>query len=119
MLIVIGAIKNLLLFGNITDAEAINKFDAIKTEISNSNIYYEHLLQLFINIIENPEKKTEIERIQAENVFLLSQTQELLAEYKKSFDGHLIHNLMEIYVNQLMPNLKKLRRKFGALNHFL
>ena len=100
--------KNDLLFGYISAEHAINKFDAIKEQLKELTQNYEISIQNYYSIVDNSEKKEEISKIRNELSVNISALQHTMHEYDKSQNVQLVHDVIELYINEIMPKLKKI-----------
>ena len=109
--------KNDMLFGYITEEEAVEKFDKIKKAVSDDNLKeYEFTLQTYLNIIDNDEKKTELEKLQLEFYNNLDNFNSLVNQYKEKQNTQLIIEAIDLYVNTMQPRINEIMNKKYAYN---
>lgn len=108
--------KNDMLFGYITEEEAVEKFDKIKEKVSEFTKVYEFTLQTYLNIIDNDEKKTELEKLQLEFYNNLDNFNSLVNQYKEKQNTQLIIEAIDLYVNTMQPRINELMNKKYAYN---
>ena len=108
--------KNDMLFGYITEEEAVEKFDKIKEKVSEFTKVYEFTLQTYLNIIDNDEKKTELEKLQLEFYNNLDNFNSMVNQYKEKQNTQLIIEAIDLYVNTMQPRINELMNKKYAYN---
>lgn len=108
--------KNDMLFGYITEEEAVEKFDKIKEKVSEFTKVYEFTLQTYLSIIDNDEKKTELEKLQLEFYNNLDNFNSMVNQYKEKQNTQLIIEAIDLYVNTMQPRINELMNKKYAYN---
>ena len=101
-----------LLFGYINESEALNRFNEEKNELEESQSEKNNLLIEFNKIVENKDNKKDIEQLKVD-IFVL------IDSIKKNLEEKNIQDAIDIYINQLMPQLKDLRNKKYVKNEIL
>jgi len=101
--------KNDLLFGYISSEEAVKEFDEIKENISALASTYEYTVKLYLNIVDNKEKKTELKKTQSELFLQISNFKKIIDNYEKSADTQFISDAIELYIQAILPNAIKIR----------
>ena len=101
-----------LLFGYINESEALDRFNEEKKELEESQSEKNNLLLEFNKIVENKDNKKDIEQLKVD-IFVL------INSIKKNLEEKNIQDAIDIYINQLMPQLKDLRNKKYVKNEIL
>uniref|UniRef100_A0A6C0BB22 Uncharacterized protein n=1 Tax=viral metagenome TaxID=1070528 RepID=A0A6C0BB22_9ZZZZ len=101
--------KNDLLFGYISSEEAVNQFDEIKENISAIISTYEYTVKLYLNTVDNKEKKAELKKIQTELFLQISNFKKIVDNYEKSEDTQFMTDAIELYIQVILPNAHKIR----------
>ena len=98
-----------LLFGYLTDAEALEKFTEQKENFKEaSETYEEHLLDLR-NSTDNKEKGITIKELGSKLEFEILNMKQLISEYNRTNNPAFINECVEKYKETVMPILKNLR----------
>jgi len=95
--------KNDLIFGYITSEQAVENFDKIKDELSSKIKTYESLKDIVIDItdgIDNVESLKKKENILDDTIV---QFKKMVHDFEKTKDVQYIQDLIEIYINKLLP----------------
>jgi hypothetical protein len=109
--------KNDVLFGYITSEDAVAKFDNIKESINESMKSREYLTTLYLNIIDNPEKRETMKRLQTELYNDIDNIKKMMTEYEKSQNVQYVHDAVELYVNNILSkNEEMLLNKYTYCN---
>lgn len=101
--------KNKLLFGLITTATAISKFDANKDNITTTTSLYENYLDIWNEKTDNPEKKRELEEAQIQSYEYIRQIKNSIKKMQENNDNQYAIDAVNIYNTILEPLLKKIR----------
>lgn len=101
--------KNKLLFGLITTETAIEQFDYNKTYINTLTSIYESYLQKWNDIVENPQKKTELEESLVQSYILIDQIKDCIKKLNETGDNKYAIDAANIYDKTLKPMLNKIR----------
>jgi len=102
--------KNDLLFGYITSEKAVNKYDSIKDAVEQTTKIYEYALEKYLNVIDNPEKKIEIEKKQVEFYNNLDNFNKMINEYSKTKNVQFINDAVNLYVDSMQPKLQEVTK---------
>jgi tetratricopeptide (TPR) repeat protein len=102
--------KNELLFGYITTQEALEKFDNIKTNVSEYSKILARYLEEYNNIIDNSEEKTNLQLKLTETFVYINKIKESIERFNSTNDNHIIKDVVELYTNSLMPKLKEIMK---------
>tara|TARA_Y100000389_G_scaffold179426_1_gene193457 strand:+ start:12934 stop:13746 length:813 start_codon:yes stop_codon:yes gene_type:complete len=101
-----------LLFGYIDESNALTRFTEEKQELQETQSEKNNLLIEFNKIVENKDNKKEIEELKVD-IFVL------IEGIKKNLEENNIFDAIDIYINQLMSQLKDLRNKKYVKNEIL
>jgi hypothetical protein len=100
--------KNNLLFGYITSENAIIKFDELKKNISEFTSSLELLLDQYFKIKLNETKQQQINNVKVETYTIINDIKKQMDDFKISNKTIFTKNIIDIYINQLVPKLKEL-----------
>jgi hypothetical protein len=103
--------KNDLLFGYITAEEAVEKFDKLKDNVSEFTKIHEFTLQTYLGVVDNEEKKAEIEKLQLEFYNNLDNFNSMVKQYNATQNTQLIVEAVELYVNTIQPRANEIAKK--------
>jgi hypothetical protein len=101
--------KNKLLFGLITTESAIENFDNNKSYINILTSVYEKYLNEWNNIVENPQKKLELEESLVQSYTLISEIKYCIKKFNETGDNKYTVDAANIYHKTLKPTLDKIR----------
>jgi hypothetical protein len=108
--------KNDLLFGYITPQEAVSRFDRLKEQVSEFTKIYEFTLQTYLDIVDNEEKKAELEKQQLEFYNNLNNFNLMINQYKSTQNTQLIVDAVELYTNSIQPRANEIMNKKYVYN---
>jgi hypothetical protein len=108
--------KNDLLFGYITAEEAVSKFDKLKEQVSEFTKIYEFTLQTYLNVVDNEEKKAELEKQQLEFYNNLDNFNLMINQYNSTQNTQLIVDAVELYTNSIQPRANEIMNKKYVYN---
>ena len=101
--------KNQQLFNFISSENAISQFDKLRTELNDTLSVFESYTNELNNILDNKvlygEIKTKFESLQ---VFIL-QLKNAVVKFNETNNVEFIHDAVKIYINNILPDNKKLR----------
>jgi hypothetical protein len=103
--------KNKLLFGYISSKDAVEKFDDIKESFSGISVNYEFSLNSYTDIIDNKEKKEELQKDEAEVQLIIDNVKKMISEYERGGDVQFINDGVELYVKEIVPLLDIIMKK--------
>jgi len=103
--------KNDMLFGYITEEEAVEKFDTIKQRVSELTKIYEFTLQTYLGVVDNEEKKAEFEKLQLEFYNNLDRFNSMINQYNSTKNNQLIIDAVDLYVRTLQPHAAEIMNK--------
>ena len=101
--------KNKLLFGLITTEKALENFDFNKSYINDLTSVYELYLDQWNKIVDNPDKKTELEDAIILSYENIDKIKECIKKMNENDDVKLAGAAANIYVTTLKPLLEKIR----------
>ena len=102
-------IKNDILFGYITTDNAVQEFEKIKADLSNTTEMYEILLVSYMAIYDNPEKKSNIKRTELEIFNDIRQIKKYIQDYNREGKLTYVQDAMTLLISQLTPKIDNLR----------
>ena len=98
-----------LLFGYLTDSEALEKFTEQKESFKEaSETYEDHLLDLIKNT-DNKEKNITVKELTSKLEFEILSMKQLLVQYNRTNNPAFINECVEKYKETVMPLLKNIR----------
>jgi hypothetical protein len=101
--------KNKLIFNYINSEEAIEIFDKIKGNIQDTTDILAFYLEEYIQITENREKESILKEDIEKSYLMVNDMKELVKKYEETSNTKIVQDIVTIYVNQLLPLLKKIR----------
>jgi len=108
--------KNDLLFGYISAQEAVGRFDKLKEQVTEFTKVYEFTLQTYLNVVDNEEKKAELEKLQLEFYNNLDNFNLMIKQYNSTQNTQLIIDAVELYTNTMQPRATEIMNKKYAYN---
>jgi len=100
--------KNDLLFGYINSEDALSSFDVNKEYVSEFTSLLEEHLNLYNEIVDNPERNDELKR-EIENSFeYVEQIKNAIKTYDEDNDLQYVKDAVNIYITSLKPTLSKI-----------
>jgi hypothetical protein len=108
--------KNDLLFGYITAEKAVENFDNIKELITDATKLYEFNLQMYLNIVDNDEKKETLKRLQIEFYNNIDYFNTLIKQFETSQNSQFIVDAVDLYVNTMQPRMTSILSNKYAYN---
>jgi hypothetical protein len=101
--------KNKLLFGYLNTEEALEKFENIKEYISNYTSLYEQYLENYHEIVDNNEKKLELDEAITNSYIEIQKIKDCITQMNETNNVQYAQDAVSIYINVLMPLLLKIR----------
>jgi len=101
--------KNDLLFGYIDSEEAVKIFDELKENVSALMSSYEYTLEIYLNIVNNKEKKEEIKKKSVEFFSEVVNFKKMISDYEKTQDLQYVTDAIELYINIILPTATQYR----------
>jgi hypothetical protein len=108
--------KNDLLFGYITAEEAVVKFDKLKEQVTEFTKVYEFTLETYLNVVDNPAKKAELEKLQLEFYNNLDNFNLMIKQYNATQNTQLIVDAVDLYKNTMVPRANEIMNKKYVYN---
>jgi hypothetical protein len=101
--------KNKLLFGYLKTEEALDKFDYSKEAVSSYSSLYEEYLIKYNNIVDNEDKKRELEEAITNSYIQINQIKECIKKSDETGNKTFISDAIQIYDTTLIPTLSTIR----------
>jgi hypothetical protein len=101
--------KNKLLFGYLNTEEALEKFDQSKDWVSLYTSLYEDYLTKYNTIVDNEDKKRELEEAITNSYILINQIKECIKKSDETGNKSFITDAIQIYDTTLVPTLSTIR----------
>ena len=101
--------KNKLLFGYLTTEDALTDFDYSKEMLNTYSELYEDYLGKYNSIVENDEKKTELEESITESYIQINKIKVCILKNSETDNMIYIKDAVDIYNTILIPTLNKIR----------
>ena len=108
--------KNDLLFGYIPTHIAVKKFDMLKEKITSTTNIYETALQAYTDIVDNPQKKEALHKLQTEFYANIVNYKSIIEQYKRSENTQLVNDAVELYINTMLPKSNEIMKKKYSYN---
>jgi hypothetical protein len=108
--------KNDLLFGYITQEDAIENFDKIKDDVDYSTKMQGFFILEHAKVADNETRKKEIEELKVEFYRYLDIYNQILEEYRTTQQTKLIQDAVTQYVNNIHPRAVQIRNKTYSYN---
>ena len=100
--------KNKLLFGYISSEMAIENFDKLKDTINDINFLLNINYETLFQVTDNKNIEEKMEKLKEKTYILINDIKQSIKDYNSTNDIQLVRDSVEIYINQLQPNLKEL-----------
>jgi len=100
--------KNNFLFGYITSEEAVKKFEEIREKVITSTENSQYFLTLFNVITDSSKKKEMLNKTQTEIYTNIENIQKMMSEYEKTQNKQFVTDAVDVYIDDMIPRLKKL-----------
>jgi len=101
--------KNKLLFGYLNTEEALEKFENIKEYISNYTSLYEQYLESYHKIVDNNEKKQELNEAITNSYIEIQKIKDCILQMNETKNVQYARDAVNIYKTTLMPLLNSMR----------
>ena len=101
--------KNKLLFGFLTTEAALENFEYSKEEISTYSSLYETYLAEYNNIVDNEDKKRELEESITNSYIQINQIKDCIKKSDETGNKSFISDAIQIYDTTLVPTLSTIR----------
>jgi hypothetical protein len=106
--------KNDLLFGYITSAQAVEKFDEIKNYIKDSTELFDLYFEFYNDIIDNPKKKEEYQVLMTSFYENVDSFKSMIDEFDGTGITQYVIEAVELYKNEILPQTEKIMGKTYA-----
>ena len=101
--------KNKLLFGYLTTEDALEQFDFSKDAVSTYSSLYEEYLIKYNSIVDNEDKKRELEESITNSYIYINQIKDCIKKSDESGNKSFISDAINIYDTTLAPILSTIR----------
>lgn len=101
--------KNKLLFGYLNTEDALEKFENIKEYISNYTSLYEQYLESYHKIVDNNEKKQELNEAITNSYIEIQKIKDCILQMNETKNVQYARDAVNIYTTILMPLLNTIR----------
>jgi len=101
--------KNKLLFGYITTEEALEGFEILKDNISEWSSLYEIYLEKYNEIVDNDEKKRELEKTITDSYIQINEIKDCIKKMNETNNVQFARDAVNIYTTTLTPLLNAIR----------
>ena len=101
--------KNKLLFGYLTTEDALEQFDFSKDAVSTYSSLYEEYLTKYNSIVDNEDKKRELEESITSSYIYINQIKDCIKKSDESGNKSFISDAVNIYDTTLVPILSTIR----------
>ena len=100
--------KNDFLFGYISSELAVIKFEEIKEKVITTTENAQYFLTLFNVTTDSSKKKETLNKIQTEIYTNIENIKKMMSDYEKTNNRQFVIDAVDVYVNDMIPRLKKL-----------
>lgn len=100
--------KNDFLFGYISSELAVIKFEEIKEKVIETTENAQYFLTLFNLVTDSSKKKEAQTKIQTEIYTNIENIKKMMSEYDKTQNKQFVADAVDVYVDDMIPRLKKL-----------
>jgi len=100
--------KNDFLFGYISSEEAVKKFEEIREKVITATENTQYFLTLFNVTTDSTTKKEMLNKTQTELYTNIENIQKMMSEYEKTNNKQFVTDAVDVYIDDMIPRLKKL-----------
>lgn len=100
--------KNDFLFGYISSEQAVKKFEKIREDVVTATENSQYFLTLFNVTTDSSKKREMLDKVQTEVYTNIENIKKMMSEYDKTQNKQFVTDAVEVYVNDMIPRLKKL-----------
>jgi hypothetical protein len=100
--------KNRLLFGLMTTETALQKFEDVKSYISDLSSLLDFYLDEYNSIIDNLDDKKKLTEDITQSYFYIEEIKEAIQNFNKEDNKQYINDIVNIYLTKLKPLLSKI-----------
>ena len=101
--------KNKLLFGYLNTEDALDQFEHIKEYISNYTSLYEKYLESYHNIVDNDEKKVELNEAITNYYIEIQKIKDCILQMNETDNVQFAKDAVTIYTTSLIPLMQTIR----------
>jgi len=101
--------KNKLLFGYLSTEDVLNKFDDLKEHINVYTSLYEQYLEKYNELVDNPQKKSELDESITESFYKIDEIKECIKKMNETNNVQYATDAVSIYTTTLQPLLRKIQ----------
>jgi hypothetical protein len=105
-----------LLFGYITEQEAVANFNVQKEEFDYLDINFKRVIPFYKDVVHNDRNKKIISELKQVIINSKQKMTNLQKQYQESGDQGFIHGIIEEYIHELYPNVSRLRERKYSKN---
>jgi len=104
-------IKNKLdmLYGYISENEALQNFETLRTDLYENTNYLDEVKKMFNNIIHNERNKKDIKQNNLDLTTSIKKLKDLSIQYDNDNNPQLIRDMIELYNSEIIPSVNRLR----------
>ena len=102
-------IKNDLLFGYVTTEKAVEEFEKVKMDLSQTTEMYEILLISYLSIYDSPEKKEDIKKLELDIYNDIKLIKTYISDFNREKNVQFVHDAVTLMVSQITPKIIELR----------
>jgi hypothetical protein len=100
--------KNDFLFGYISSELAVIKFEEIKEKVIETTENAQYFLTLFNVTTDSSKKREALNKLQTELYTNIENIKKMMSEYEKTQNKQFVIDAVDVYVDDMIPRLKKL-----------
>jgi hypothetical protein len=108
--------KNDLLFGYIQEKNAFELFENLTNQLKKESELFDFYLEKYIMAYDSPERIELLNKKKVELEMNIQELQNMMDEFNKSGNEQYVHNAVESYVNNMIPQLKEIQELTYAYN---
>lgn len=101
--------KNKLLFGYLSSEEVLSKFEDLQEHISSYSALYEQYLETYNELVDNEEKKRELNESITESFYKIDEIKECIKKMNETNKVEYAKDAVTIYTSILQPLLRKIQ----------
>jgi hypothetical protein len=101
--------KNKLLFGYLSTEDVLNKFEDLKEQINSYTLLYEQYLEKYNELVDNPQKNSELNESITESFFKIDEIKECIKNMNEKNNVQFARDAVNIYTTTLQPLLVKIQ----------
>lgn len=105
----IVVIKNDLLFGYVTTEKAVEEFEKVKMDLSQTTEMYEILLISYLAVYDSPEKKENIKKLELDIYNDIKLIKTYISDFNREKNIQFVNDAVTLMVSQITPKIVDLR----------